>query len=153
MAIYIPLKEALELCDKAVRKNKEWRECKNIKYFNIDDLGQILCEIANKCGKFIEEDGDVMFAPQMMPESTDPKGSTRYYRYIVNEKIPSKIKYKVSFPDNPKTKQIFRVREFSSEFKEYSSEHGNGVVLDEGKGNYSWWFNDMSKGITMGDIL
>ena len=55
MAIYIPLKEALELCDKAVRKNKKWRECKNIKYFNIDDLGQILCEIANKCGKFIED--------------------------------------------------------------------------------------------------
>ena len=95
----------------------------------------------------------VFFAPQITPESTDPKGSTRYYRYIVNEKIPSKIKYKVSFPDNPKTKQIFRVREFSSEFKEYSSEHGNGVVINEGKGNYSWWFNDMSKGITMGDIL
>ena len=95
----------------------------------------------------------VFFAPQMMPESTDPKGSTRYYRYIVNEKIPSKIKYKVSFPDNPKTEQIFRVREFSSEFKEYSSEHGNGVVIDNGTKNYSWWFNDMSKGITMGDIL
>ena len=95
----------------------------------------------------------VFFTPQMMPESTDPKGSTRYYRYIVNEKIPSKIKYKVSFPDNPKTKQIFRVIEFSSEFKEYSSEHCNGAVIDESKGNYSWWFNDMSKGITMGDVL
>ena len=45
-AIYIS--EILNIYDKAVRKNKEWRECKNIKYFNIDDLGQILCEIANK---------------------------------------------------------------------------------------------------------
>ena len=95
----------------------------------------------------------VFFAPQMMPESTDPKGSTRYYRYIVNEKIPSKIKYKVSFPDNPKTNQTFKVREFSSEFKEYSSEQGDGVVIVESNGDYSWWFNDMSKGITMGDIL
>ena len=95
----------------------------------------------------------VVFAPHMMPESTDPKDSTRYYCYIINEKIPSKIKYEVSFPYEPKTKQIFRVREFSSEFKEYSSEHGNGVVINEGKGNYSWWFNDMNKGITMGDVL
>ena len=95
----------------------------------------------------------VFFTPHIMPEKTDPKGSTRSYRYIVNEKIPSKLKYQVSFPDNHKNKQIFRVREFSSEFKEYSSEHGNGVVLDEGKGNYSWWFKNMSKGITMGDVL
>ena len=95
----------------------------------------------------------VFFFFFLMHESTDPKGSTRYYRYIVNDKIPSKIKYKVSFPDNPKTKQIFRVIEFSSEFQKYSSEHGNGVVIHEGKGKYSWWFNDMSKGITMGDIL
>lgn len=148
MAIYIPLKEALKLCDEAVIKYKECGEDEDMTFFTIYDLGQILSEIANKCGKYFEEDGDVTFAPQIMSESSDPKGSIRYRCYIINEKIPTDSKYRVEFPDAPSTSNstIFRVLEYSNEFSEKSYVAGNGVVLKESDGSYSWWFDDMNKG-------
>lgn len=145
MPIYIPLKEALELCDSAVRKYKEWeKKTEETIYFTVGDLGQIISAIADRCGKFIEGNGDVVFAPQIMPESSDPAGSIRYHCYIVNEKFPLDSEYHVEFPDDPSTSDstIFRVCEYSSEFSEKSRVAGNGVVLKEASGSYSWWFED-----------
>ena len=90
----------------------------------------------------------VVFAPQIMPESSDPKGSTRYRCYIINEKIPTDSEYRVEFPDDPSTSKstIFRVCEYCSGFSVTSRVAGNGIVLKEADGSYSWWFDDISKG-------
>ena len=90
----------------------------------------------------------VTFAPQIMPESSDPAGSTRYHCYIINEKIPTKCEYHVEFPNDPSTSNstIFRVLEYSDGFSVKSYVAGNGIVLKESDGSYSWWFDDISKG-------
>ena len=111
-------------------------------------LKYIIESIVEQYGRYISEDNDVMFSPQIMPESSDPKGSTRYRCYIINEKIPTDSKYRVEFPDDPNTSNstIFRVLEYSDEFSEKSYVAGNGIVLKESDGSYSWWFDDMNKG-------
>ncbi|MGN1339814.1 MAG: hypothetical protein ACI4WS_05945 [Oscillospiraceae bacterium] len=146
MAIYIPLDKALEMCDTLAKGfHEKGILTHRILTISPKDFSYIIGAIASKYGKYIQEDGDIAFAPQIMPESSDPAGSTRYHRFIVNEKRNASGEYRVSFPNDPAENGVFFVKEYSPEFSEYSSQSGNGVVLKEADGSYSWWFDDMSK--------
>ena len=96
MAIYIPLDKALEACEKIAQGVLSKQ-----RVIHLDNLSYIIGAIASKYGKYIQEDGDVTFAPQIMPESSDPAGSTRYHCFIVNEKRNASGEYRVSFPNDP----------------------------------------------------
>lgn len=147
MAIYIPLDKALESCDKIAKGFRENEIKTHIKrLISAQSLSYIIGLIASKYGKYIQEDGDIAFAPQIMPESSDPIGSKRYYRFIVNEKMNALGSYRISFPFDPAKHKVFYVKEYSPEFPKYTSISGDGIVIKEADGSYSWWFNDISKG-------
>lgn len=132
MGLYINLEKALKLCDNMIKDEDD-----------NDDITNFLIYLANTCGEYIESGNEVMLAPQILPESCDPKGSTRYHCHIINEKFKiDNGEYRVEFPDTPKEDCTFRVCEYSTEFDTpISVAEGDGVVLKENNNNYSWWFN------------
>ena len=86
----------------------------------------------------------VMFAPQLMPESTDPKGSERKSCLIVVYRISAPFD-DVQFIDKIDDKGLFIVIDFDKTALHWSQQSGDGVVLCEADGGYSWWFNDITK--------
>ena len=152
MAIYIPLEAALKCCDRMERNIRE--DYGNVKfYINYDQMGYIFSLIAEKYGKYIPDDNEVLFAPQILPESSDPKGSKRYRCYIRNEKYHNPTEYQVSYRlDTNVSPNTFTIREFSDEFDEVDIVSGMGTVVQDLNGKYSWWFDDMNKGLNLNDI-
>ena len=150
MAIYIPLEAALKCCDRMERNIRE--DYGNVKfYINYDQMGYIFSLIAEKCGKYIPDDNEVLFVPQILPESSDPKGSKRYRCYIRNEKYPSTTRYDISYHLNINT-STFTIKEYSDEFTKIDVVSGMGTVVQDLNGKYSWWFDDMNKGLNLNDI-
>ena len=86
----------------------------------------------------------VMFAPQLMPEYTDPMGSERKRCTIIVYKISAPFDG-VKFIDNIDEDGSFIVIEFSKTAGHCSMRSGAGIVLREQGGDYSWWFNDITK--------
>ena len=86
----------------------------------------------------------VMFAPQIMPECTDPMGSEREYCLISFYRISAPFD-RVDFIDNIDEDGTFIVVEFDRNAGHWEEMHGMGVVLREEGGDYSWWFNDITK--------
>lgn len=91
-----------------------------------------------------EEMKIVMFAPQIMPEFTDPMGSEREYCIITVYRISAPFD-EVRFIDNIDEDGSFIVIEFSKTVGHWDVISGTGVVLREQGGDYSWWFNDITK--------
>ena len=152
MAIYIPLEAALELCDKIEENVREKYENDKF-YISYNQIGLIFYIIAGKCGKYIPDDNEVLFAPQILPESADPKGSKRYRCYIRDEKYPCNGVYKVNYDLNTNSKSnTFTIRESSVDFAKYDVVSGMGTVIQEPNGEYSWWFDDMNKGLDLKDV-
>ena len=152
MAIYIPLEAALELCDK-IEENVRGKYENDKFYISYNQIGLIFSIIAGKCGKYIPDDNEVLFAPQILPESADPKGSKRYKCYIRNEKYPYNGEYKVNYDLNTNSKSnTFTIRESSVDFAKYDVVSGMGTVIQEPNGEYSWWFDDMNKGLDLKDV-
>lgn len=143
MAIYIPLDKILKSCDMLI---KRFRKKGILIRISPENINYIITNITSKYGKYIQADDDVMFSPQIMPESSDPIDSKRYHRFIVNEKMNALGSYRVSFPFDPAKHKVFYVKEYSPEFPKYTSISGDGIVIKESDGSYSWWFNDISKG-------
>ena len=86
----------------------------------------------------------VMFAPQLMPEYTDPMGSERKRCTIIVYKISAPFD-EVKFIDNIDEDGVFIVIEFSKTAEHCDMTSGAGIVLREQGGDYSWWFNDITK--------
>ena len=97
--------------------------------------------------RFIMEENEmqiVMFAPQLMPEYTDPMGSERKRCTIIVYKISAPFD-EVQFIDNIDEDGSFIVIEFSKTAGHCGMRSGAGIVLREQGGDYSWWFNDITK--------
>ena len=97
--------------------------------------------------RFIMEENEiqiVMFAPQLMPESTDPMGSERKRCTIIVYLISAPFD-EVRFIDNIDEDGSFIVIEFSKTAGHWDVVSGEGIVLREKGGNHSWWFNDITK--------
>ena len=86
----------------------------------------------------------VMFAPQLMPEYTDPMGSERKCCTIIVYKISAPFD-EVKFIDNIDEDGSFIVIEFSKTAEHCGMRSSAGIVLRERGGDYSWWFNDITK--------
>lgn len=86
----------------------------------------------------------VMFASQLMPEYTDPMGSERKYCTIIVYKISAPFDG-VKFIDNIDEDGSFIVIEFSKTAGHCDMRSSAGIVLREQGGDYSWWFNDITK--------
>ena len=152
MAIDIPLEAALELCDKIEENVREKYENDKF-YISYNQIGLIFSIIAGKCGKYIPDDNEVLFAPQILPESADHKASKRYRCYIRYEKYPCNGIYKVNYDLNTNSKSnTFTIRESSVDFAKYDVVSGMGTVIQEPNGEYSWWFDDMNKGLDLKDV-
>ena len=97
--------------------------------------------------RFIMEENEiqiVMFATQIMPESTDPMGSERKRCTIIVYLISAPFD-EVRFIDNIDEDGSFIVIEFSKTAGHWDVVSGAGIVLRERGGDYSWWFNDITK--------
>ena len=97
--------------------------------------------------RFIMEENEiqiVMFAPQIMPESTDPMGSERKRCTIIVYLISAPFD-EVRFIDNIDEDGSFIVIEFSKTAEHCGMRSSAGIVLRERGGDYSWWFNDITK--------
>ena len=97
--------------------------------------------------RFIMEENEiqiVMFAPQLMPEYTDPMGSERQRCTIIIYKISAPFD-EVQFIDNIDEDGSFIVIEFSKTAEHCGMRSSAGIVLREQGGDYSWWFNDITK--------
>ena len=97
--------------------------------------------------RFIMEENEmqiVMFAPQLMPEYTDPMGSERKRCTIIVYKISAPF-YEMQFIDNIDEDGSFIVIEFSKTAEHCGMRSSAGIVLRERGGDYSWWFNDVTK--------
>lgn len=91
-----------------------------------------------------EEITFIMLAPQLMPESTDPAGSERKHCLIVYYRISAPFD-DVQFIDKIDDEGLFIVIDFDRAAAHWSQQSGDGVVLCEADGSYSWWFNDITK--------
>lgn len=91
-----------------------------------------------------EEITFIMLAPQLMPESTDPAGSERKSCLIVVYRISAPFD-DVQFIDKIDDEGLFIVIDFDRAATHWSQQSGDGVVLCEADGGYSWWFNDITK--------
>lgn len=86
----------------------------------------------------------IMFAPQLMPEWTDPAGSERKHCLIVYYQISAPFN-DVQYIDKIDEDELFIVIDFDKSAEKWSEQQGNGIVLKEADGGYSWWFDDIRK--------
>lgn len=80
----------------------------------------------------------VMTHPDLMPESADPAGSTRYYVTVMIRETPWKTD-KVKQIDMINSNSLFIIDKFSPHFTAPRASIFDGVVLKERSGAYSWW--------------
>jgi hypothetical protein len=80
----------------------------------------------------------MMLHPDLMPESADPKGSTRYYVTVMIRETPWHWEA-IKQIDLIKTNNLFIVDKFSPQFSMPRVSIFDGVVLKEQNGSYSWW--------------
>ena len=80
----------------------------------------------------------IMSHPDLLPESTDPAGSTRYYVTIMERSIPW-YEDSVTFVNLIRTNSLFVVDKLDSHCSTPKTEIFDGVVLKEKNGKYSWW--------------
>lgn len=80
----------------------------------------------------------LMTNPDLLPESADPVGSTRYYVTIMERSIPW-YEDSVTFVNLIYTNSLFVVDKLDSHCSVPKTETFDGVVLKEKNGQYSWW--------------
>lgn len=80
----------------------------------------------------------IMSNPDLLPESADPAGSTRYYVTIMERSIPW-YEDSVTFINLIRTNSLFVVDKLDSHCSAPKTEIFDGVVLKEKNGGYSWW--------------
>ena len=80
----------------------------------------------------------IMKHPDLLPESSDPEGSTRYYVTIMERSIPW-YEDSVTFINLICTNSLFVVDKLDSHCSASKTEIFDGVVLKEKNGEYSWW--------------
>lgn len=79
-----------------------------------------------------------MSNPDLLPESADPAGSTRYYVTIMERSMPW-YEDGVIFVNLIRTNSLFVVDKLDSHCSTPKTEIFDGVVLKEKNGKYSWW--------------
>ena len=85
------------------------------------------------------------FNPNLLPESADPEGSTRYENVTIIHMI-------VPCRDSGTTMQLlnddqlFVIYDCSPEYSKTSYECFRGTVLEDANGSYSWWRSIDQKG-------
>jgi len=81
----------------------------------------------------------IIYNPNILPESADPQGSTRYGNVnIIHEQIECKHS-SVTYYDNIADSNTFIVEDKSPEFDGYETHIFKGVVVKEDNGTYNWW--------------
>ena len=78
------------------------------------------------------------FHPDLLPETADPTGSTRYYVTIMIRETPWNYS-KVNFIDLINTNSLFIVDKLNPACSYPGIDIFDGVVLKEKNGTYSWW--------------
>ena len=77
--------------------------------------------------------------PDLLPDTADPKGSTRYGNVkIVLEQIESN-KYETTYYNNIAENNTFIIEDKSPEYKGYECRFFKGTIVKEADGSYSWW--------------
>lgn len=84
------------------------------------------------------DNSTTMYNPDLLPESADPAGSTRYYVTIMERSIPW-YEDSVTFVNLICTNSLFVVDKLDSHCSVPKTEIFDGVVLKEKNGKYSWW--------------
>lgn len=84
------------------------------------------------------DNSTIMCNPDLLPESADPAGSTRYYVTIMERSIPW-YEDCVTFVNLICTNSLFVVDKLDSHCSVLKTEIFDGVVLKEKNGKYSWW--------------
>lgn len=80
-----------------------------------------------------------MFNPDLLPESADPEGSTRFEDVtIVHEQIECHHKIITFYNDIDKT-NTFVIEDKSPDYQGYEPHIFKGVVVKEADGSYHWW--------------
>ena len=81
----------------------------------------------------------IMFNPDILSESADPQGSTRYCNVnIIHEQIECNHT-SVTYYDDIAESNTFIVEDKSPEFDGYETHIFKGVVVKENNGTYNWW--------------
>lgn len=81
----------------------------------------------------------IIYNPNILPESADPQGSTRYGNVnIIHEQIECKHS-SVAYYDNIAESNTFIIEDKSPKFEGYETRIFKGVVVKENNGTYSWW--------------
>ena len=81
----------------------------------------------------------IVFHPDLLPESADPKYSTRYCNVnIIHEKIENDFS-ETKFYDNICENYTFIIEDKSPEYDGYECHIFKGDVVKEADGGYSWW--------------
>lgn len=77
--------------------------------------------------------------PDLLPETIDPEGSTRYSNVkIYHEQIQCKYN-KVHWFDSIEQNNTFIIQDQSPDYEGYKVDVFKGTVLKEKDGQYSWW--------------
>lgn len=80
-----------------------------------------------------------MFHPDLLPETADPEGSTRYGNVtIIHNKIESNV-YETSYYNRIAENYSFVIDDKSPDYEGFECNVSKGVVIKEADGTYSWW--------------
>ena len=79
----------------------------------------------------------MMFSPDLLPETADPEGSTRYYVTIMIKCIPYSVN-DIKMIDLINTNSLFIIEKYG-DFSEIKTDIFDGVVLKEKDGQIGWW--------------
>lgn len=79
------------------------------------------------------------YHPDLLPETADPIGSTRYGNVrIVLEQIENN-KYETTYYNSIAENNTFIIEDKSPEYKGYECRFFKGTIVKEADGSYSWW--------------
>lgn len=85
--------------------------------------------------------------PSLLPESADPRGSTRYKNVaICHEMIECKLN-DTTFYNDIEDNNTFIIEDKSPEYEGYTCHIFEGTVIKEANGTYGWW-----RDVEQGDI-
>lgn len=81
----------------------------------------------------------MMFNPNILPESADPQGSTRYGNVnIILEQIECNHE-EVTYYDDIAENYTFIIEDKSPKYDGYETRIFKGTVVKEDNGTYHWW--------------
>lgn len=83
----------------------------------------------------------IAYHPDLLPESSDEAGSTRYECMIMHVKLPSEI-YSCKSCDLITNEGVFVIIERSSDYKiPVDIDYKPGVAVCSPRNNWSWWYH------------